>query len=82
MPRLRASEVAGMLSVSVRAVQTMAKRGELPGAAQIGRLWTFDAAKIKEHIRTLPEQLAERKRAVDGCPPSKRRPPSRSRIAR
>jgi hypothetical protein len=48
--RVRADYVAELLAVTPRAVQIMAKRGELPGAAQVGKLWTFDLSKLLAHI--------------------------------
>ena len=48
--RLRTSEVAEILRVTPRAVQCMALRGDLPGAAQIGKLWTFDARRLRMFI--------------------------------
>ena len=50
-PRIRAAEVAAILCVTPRAVQMMAAKGLLPGAAQIGKLWTFDLNQLKRHIR-------------------------------
>lgn len=48
--RIRSAEVAQLLGVGVRCVQKMAARGELPSAAQIGKLWTFDKAKIEQFL--------------------------------
>jgi hypothetical protein len=46
----------------VRKVQTMAGRSELPGAARIGKQWTFNEAKIREFIVD-KERETERKAA-------------------
>lgn len=40
--RIRAIEASDILGVELRTVQAMAARGELPGAAKVGKLWTFD----------------------------------------
>lgn len=48
--RIRAHDVAGMLGIGVRCVQQMACAGRLPGAAKIGKLWTFDPIKIRAYV--------------------------------
>jgi hypothetical protein len=40
-----------MLGVSRRTTQEMAARGELPGAAKIGDLWTFDPDALAGFVR-------------------------------
>jgi excisionase family DNA binding protein len=40
-----------ILGVERRTVQKMAQRGELPGAALMGRLWTFDKEKLHGYVR-------------------------------
>jgi hypothetical protein len=40
-----------ILCVAPRTVVTMATKGELPGAAIIGRGWTFDIARLREYVR-------------------------------
>jgi hypothetical protein len=42
---------SGILGVAPRTVVTMATKGELSGAAKIGRAWTFDAAKLRDYVR-------------------------------
>ena len=49
--RIRAHVAAGILGVETRTVQALAARGELPGAAKIGGLWTFDEAALRNWIR-------------------------------
>jgi excisionase family DNA binding protein len=49
--RIRAERASLILGVSLRTVQEMAARGELPGAAKIGKLWTFNEAEIRTYIR-------------------------------
>ena len=48
--RIKAQIAARMLGISLRSVQVMAARGELPGAAKIGRIWTFDVARLRGFV--------------------------------
>jgi excisionase family DNA binding protein len=48
--RIKTAEAALIVGLSVRTVQAMAARGELPGAARIGSLWTFNEAKLQQFI--------------------------------
>lgn len=48
--RVRVSYVANRLCVRPRTVQDMAARGQIPGAARIGKLWTFDPIKLERFI--------------------------------
>lgn len=45
--RIRAHHAATILGVELRTVQALAARGELPGAAKIGGLWTFDESALR-----------------------------------
>ena len=49
--RIKASQAAGVLGVSKRLVTLMASRGQLPGAAKIASLWTFDKNKLQEYVK-------------------------------
>jgi excisionase family DNA binding protein len=60
--RIKTAEAALILSLSMRTVQSMAARGELPGAARIGPQWTFNEAKLREFI-AYKERETERKAA-------------------
>ena len=45
-------ELAGqILGLHPRTVQKMAQRGEIPGAAKIGRRWTFNEDKLRGFVR-------------------------------
>lgn len=44
--RIRADAVAAITGLSTRAVQSLALRGIIPGAARLGRRWTFDEEKV------------------------------------
>jgi excisionase family DNA binding protein len=46
-----ADQAAAILGIPRRTVQALAARGELPGAAKIGRLWTFDIEKLRRLVR-------------------------------
>jgi hypothetical protein len=59
--RIRASTVARLLSLSVRGVQSMAARGEIPGAAKPGRIWTFDENRLRRWLR---------EKEVEACRPT------------
>ena len=48
--RIKATQAAGVLGVSKRLVTLMASRGELPGAAKIASLWTFDKNKLQDYV--------------------------------
>lgn len=48
--RIRANQAAAILGMNKRTSQAMALRGELPGAAKIGGLWTFDEATLRSFI--------------------------------
>jgi excisionase family DNA binding protein len=48
--RIRCDEAAAILGVRTRTVQALALRGELPGAARIGGLWTFSEAALRKYI--------------------------------
>ncbi len=60
LPRIQSATAARILGVSQRSVQGLALRGELPGAARIGGVWTFDA----ERLATFVKQRELRRRAA------------------
>lgn len=49
--RIRVAAAAAILGVEPRTVQALAARGDLPGAAKIGGLWTFDEAALRAWIK-------------------------------
>lgn len=57
--RLRIRAACDATGLTARGLQAMAARGEVPGAAKLGRVWTFDAAKLDRWIRAR-EQAAQR----------------------
>lgn len=48
--RIRVRQAAAILGIAARTVQLMALRGELPRAARVGRVWTFEEAALREYI--------------------------------
>ena len=58
MQRIKAKSVASILGVSVRAVQAMTARGELPSAARIGQVYTYDEGAILRFLAERMEQCA------------------------
>lgn len=61
--RIDARAAALITGRSVRAVQDMAARGQIPGAAKIGRAWTFDEMTLRDWIRQLEAEVAARREA-------------------
>jgi excisionase family DNA binding protein len=49
--RVKIERAAQILGLQPRTVQKMAQRGELPGAARFGRLWTFNEDKLRGFVR-------------------------------
>jgi Helix-turn-helix domain len=82
--RIKTAEVALILGVSVRKVQAMAARAELPGGARIGNQWTFNEAKIREFIvekeRDIERRAANIRQSLSHRPTSHEAPPSERAI--
>lgn len=51
MMRVKASAIAERLGITARTVANLAANGSLPSAAKIGKVWTFDPARIEQFIR-------------------------------
>jgi excisionase family DNA binding protein len=87
MPRVQAGQVAEILGVTKRTVLNLANRGELPSAAKIGRVWTFDEQRIREYLAEREIAVEERRRDREGAAakreqPKSERPPSQRDIDR
>lgn len=54
--RIRADQAAAILGINKRTVQLMALRGELPNAAKIGGVWTFDESALCSYIEERIQQ--------------------------
>ena len=48
--RVQSGEAATLMGLSLRAVQSRAARGEIPGAAKLFGTWTFDPVKLAKFI--------------------------------
>ena len=48
--RTTAKQAAAILGVKSRKLQAMSQRGEIPGAAKLGRQWTYDLAKLRGFV--------------------------------
>src|SRR5579871_1628352 len=62
--RINVRRVADILGVSIRTVQGMAIRGEIPSAARIRKTWTFRETAVRDWIATLEQETAERAKAA------------------
>lgn len=60
MSRVRLQAACDATGLTPRGVQAMAARGEIPGAAKIGRVWTFDADKLARWIRAREQATWQR----------------------
>jgi hypothetical protein len=45
-----AADAAAILGLKPRKLQAMAARSEIPGAAKLGRQWTFDLAELRRFV--------------------------------
>jgi hypothetical protein len=57
--RVKKGKAANILGVPERTVIDMASKGRLPGAAKIGRCWTFDVKKLRDFIQQREEQACQ-----------------------
>ena len=48
--RIQSPEAAAITGLSLWNIQSMAIRGEIPGAAKLGNRWTFDIGKLRRWI--------------------------------
>ena len=48
--RIQSPEAAAITGLSLWNIQSMAARGEIPGAGKLGRRWTFDIGKLRRWI--------------------------------
>jgi excisionase family DNA binding protein len=51
---------AAILGRPARTVQDLAARGEIPGAAKIGRAWTFNEARLRLWVRQREDEACPR----------------------
>jgi excisionase family DNA binding protein len=48
---LTTREVAARLRLNVEVVRRKLRRGEIPGAVKVGRLWRISDTSLAEHIK-------------------------------
>lgn len=58
--RIGSRTAASTLGVSPRMVRKLAALGEIPGAAQIGAVWTFDVDKLNAWIESKESESCPR----------------------
>jgi predicted DNA-binding transcriptional regulator AlpA len=56
--RLRINEAVLKTGLAKRTIQKMAQRGEIPGAAKLGSVWTFSRHKLARWISDAERQCA------------------------
>ena len=57
--RIGAKEAAAILGVKPRKLQAMSARGAIPGAARIGRQWSFDPAKLRRYLKNREREVCQ-----------------------
>jgi hypothetical protein len=53
--RIRSRDAARITGLSLRTIQEMSARSEIPGAALLGSRWTYDEAKLRRWIQAREE---------------------------
>lgn len=56
--RLRINEAVMKTGLAKRTIQKMAQRGEIPGAAKLGSVWTFSRHKLARWIKDAERQCS------------------------
>ena len=54
--RIKSAAAVAITGLSLRQIQTMAARGMIRGAAKLGGVWTFNAAKLRRWIASREEE--------------------------
>jgi len=49
--RCRSDSALLITGLKLRQLQAMSARGEIPGAAKLGRTWTYDVRKLRTWVR-------------------------------
>jgi predicted DNA-binding transcriptional regulator AlpA len=71
--RIQSGRAKQILGISLRSVQNLAARGELPSAAKFKRSWTFDEAELRRYVAEREEANRQQAAArAKPCPPPKR----------
>ncbi len=53
--RCRSDSALLVIGLKLRQLQAMSVRGEIPGAAKLGRTWTYDVGKLRRWVREREE---------------------------
>ena len=59
-------DAVAILRVCNRTVRQLALRAELPGAAKIGRRWTFNLVRLREYVKQKEMESCRRRKAPKG----------------
>jgi hypothetical protein len=57
--RIGAKEAAAILGVKPRKLQAMSARGAIPGAARIGRQWSYDPVKLRRYLKHREREVCQ-----------------------
>jgi hypothetical protein len=57
--RIRIERAGQILGLATRTVQKMSQRGELPGAARMGRRWTYNEEKLHGYVRNKERETCQ-----------------------
>jgi hypothetical protein len=60
--RVTIERAGAILGLAIRTVQRMSQRGELPGAALIGRRWTYNEDKLRAYVRNKEREIWQAQR--------------------
>jgi hypothetical protein len=55
-----------ILGLKRRNIQAMAARGEIPGAAKLGHLWTFNVAQLRRYVTERQQCTGKRRQDAFG----------------
>ena len=66
--RIRSADVARITGLSVRVVQQMAARGEIPPAATLGRVGTFREDAVRQWVLEAEDKNLRRDAAIAAFP--------------
>lgn len=64
--RVRADRAACILGVERRTVQQLAQHGKLPGAAKVGRVWTFNELALRDWLAGKAAECENRNERLNG----------------
>ena len=68
MERVRVADVVRITSLPARTVQDMAASGNLPGAAKMGKVWTFDPIAVRAWVRQKEAEACRERTSISAAP--------------